>query len=90
MYTLIKTITILLTGIGNSASDSTLSVGGGGGRTAIQLTNGGADAVVAGGGGGGAGCYTSPSVTACSEISGTYTAHYCVCDSEQLVHIFLF
>jgi hypothetical protein len=67
---LIKTITMLLTGIGKSGSDSTLSAGGGGGRTAIQLTNG-VDAVVAGGGGGGAGCYTTPSVTACSEISGT-------------------
>ena len=66
-----------------------MSAGGGGGRTAIQLTNG-VDAVVAGGGGGGAGCYTTPSATACSEISGTLTAHYCVCDSEQLVHMFLF
>ena len=69
VYTLSKTIIMLLTGIGNSASDSTVSVGGGGGRTAIQLTSG-VDAVVAGGGGGGAGCYTTPSVTACSEISG--------------------
>ena len=56
------------TGIGMSGH-SDVSAGGGGGRTAIQLTNG-VDAVVAGGGGGGAGCYTTPSVTACSEISG--------------------
>ena len=74
---LIKTITILLTGIGKSGSNSALSVGGGGGRTAIQLTNG-VDAVVAGGGGGGAGCY----VGACSGISGTYSTHYFVFDSE--------
>ena len=70
VYTLIKTVIMLLTGIGNSASDSAVSVGGGGGRTAIQLTSG-VDAVVAGGGGGGAGCFVTPSVTACSEISGT-------------------
>ena len=69
MYKLIKTITMLLIGTGKSGSDSSWSAGGGGGRTAIQLISG-VDAVVAGGGGGGAGCYATPSVTACSEISG--------------------
>ena len=72
---LIKTITMLLTGIGKSGSDSSWSVGGGGGRTAIQLTSG-VDAVVAGGGGGGGGCYSG----SCSGISGTYTTQYFVCD----------
>ena len=67
MYTLSKTIIMLLTGIGMSGN-IVLSIGGGGGRTAIQLTDGGADAVVAGGGGGGAACYTG----VCSGISGTY------------------
>ena len=77
MYTLIKTIIMLLTGIGKSGNQSVWSVGGGGGRTAIQLING-VDAVVAGGGGGGAACYTG----VCSGISGTYTAQYFACDSE--------
>jgi uncharacterized spore protein YtfJ len=79
---------MLLTGIGNSAGDSTVSVGGGGGRTAIQLTSG-VDAVVAGGGGGGAGCYLTPSVIVCSGISGTLITHYFACDSERLVDIFV-
>ena len=74
---------MLLTGIGDSSSDPTVSVGGGGGRTAIQLTSGGADVVVAGGGGGGAACYVTPDVTSCSEISGTYTTRCFACDDER-------
>jgi len=68
---------MLLTGFGNSYGKPSVSAGGGGGRTAIQLING-VDAVVAGGGGGGGACYE----TKCSEISGTYTTQYFVCDSE--------
>ena len=82
MFSLTYGITMLLTGIGDSGGDSTVSTGGGGGRTAIQLTRGGADAVVAGGGGGGAACYITPSVTACSEISGTYSTRYFACDER--------
>jgi hypothetical protein len=89
VHIIIINIIMLLTGIGKSGSDNTVSNGGGGGRTAIQLTDG-VDAVVAGGGGGGAGCYVTPSVTVCSGISGTYTTQYFACDSERLVHIFLF
>ena len=86
---LIKTITMLLIGTGKSGSDSSWSAGGGGGRTAIQLTNG-VDAVVAGGGGGGGACFKGSVISYCSGISGTYTTHYCACDSERLVDIFLF
>ena len=75
MYKLIKTITMLLIGIGKSGSDSSWSVGGGGGRTAIQLTNGGADAVVAGGGGGGSACSKGLLYNRCSGISGSYTTN---------------
>ena len=71
---LIKTIAMLLIGIGKSGSDSSWSVGGGGGRTAIQLTNG-VDAVVGGGGGGGAACSKGVLYNRCSGISGSYTTN---------------
>ena len=74
MYKLIKTITMLLIGIGKSGSDSSWSAGGGGGRTAIQLTSG-VDAVVAGGGGGGAACSKGVWFNRCSGISGSYTTN---------------